>query len=1599
MAPRALIEELLRAELGAELAARGAGDARDGAWRAALAVLHEEGMTPEEEGALDEAAADESSDPVAAVLGLRIERALRAGLAADGGAEPHHKTQVMVLRAAEGGSREAEGRVMAAALERLRAGLTAGMKGSEDRLVVVAARHLFDKIKQVLPGAKVRGREMIEYLAEGPRDHDTSASVEVVAGEVHLAELEDRATVRLTNTLGVDLDEGDAMRAAWLAGGGDTFATAAPASNGDVADATAPPRADTGARETMPIFDPGDPQSLVGALFHDKYRIQRVIGKGGFGAVYEAEDERGAGNRVAIKVLSGKAAESAAQQQSFKDEARRVTRLSHPNIVDWKVFDETPDGTPYFVMELVKGEEFEATLRRERRVAPDRAARLLLQVLDALRAAHHLSKTESILHLDLKPANLFHVPARGSRPEQLKVIDFGIGQYIGDGEVRDESVVPSEGVVDGDLSGPGTLTFKPPTDLLKPGNGVTRSKGCTPEYASPEQCAHVMYMQDIVALDGRADLYSLGVIAFEMLTGQLPFKSKTRLDVMRMHREDPAPKVGSMGVKVPRKLARFVDRCLEKDRDDRWSDTNEAYQYLHAVVHPPVWRAVAKVTVPIVLAAALLGGWLWSTRDVVVPTASVVTERGEDLAAEALYLGPGRTSAALRLRAPDGVVPEDQAGTWAVRRVADGLPASAWTATWSAPGVVSLRTTEQVAGRVAEEVELVLGGDELRTRPVRVVWVGPESWSVDAVRVGGTGARMLGAVGVDPAGLSLDVHVAGEARDDLAAVEFVRADGEPLSLSAVSARDGRARFRLALDDAALAPGEHRVHLVARDRAGGERAEELTLTIAPGAPRANSLALVDRVGAAAKDRAPLNRILGSWSVTPRTNPGLALELERPADVRWAVFVEGESAAALDGRSNGSRVVDAPLDGLADLAGGAPYRGRVELVVDESAYVLHAPDSGRAELRRTIPFSFEDDLPRVRLAWRGEGDARALGADGALFTNAARAAVVVTREEPVPMRVELAWWPEGAPQDERVVASDDLYNAQVQQVELPVALDADGAWTLAVRTYRYDPQADGVGERADVEERYAVVLDRSAPVARLVGFAEGSVIGAAHAGGDVVVQLDGAGDPGSDAAADLVWGVAPAAGDARPVLSGRLEAAGGSEIALDDFHTGAAGLADGAYRLEVGGADRAGNPVPASYVAFEVSRSGPDIELAEPSGVGRWHRDAASGRWRLRALVRDPNGVDDVRCELVGGGLTIPVALEREAGGAATEHAMVAALDLPYQLSGAEVQLAFTASDAHGSSASWTSAALALPVIARPSPPRVGVRFGDRDVESMSLVRGNDGFQYLFGGRGDEVENPDFSRAGLGLFNDSPRRTRSRSWQVPFASGAIEDYYLDEREVSVRQYLAFVRDPAGYADASRWPGDHRPDAARRAELVERLSAADGDEPVTGVSWAEAAAYAAWVGKRLPTWVEWEFAVRGGAAYRPCDGADREGASATGGPSPCGARWSADGRHADLCGNVAEWTATPVGHADAGYRYPHHWALEDPARLLARPDDADAYWIVGGDYARPRVDFTALDHRPATHTADTVGFRCALSLRDFQDRLGLASADGPRFEELSR
>lgn len=239
------------------------------------------------------------------------------------------------------------------------------------------------------------------------------------------------------------------------------------------------------------------------------------------GAVYLAR-EPSLDRAVAIKVLPPEASDSSGRER-FRREARIAAKLTHPNIVPLHTFGEA-DGMMYFVMGYVQGESLADRLRRDGQLSPDEARRLLAQIADALGYAHG----QGIVHRDIKPDNILLDDSSG----KPMLTDFGVAKASVGGE---------------------TLT------------AVGTALG-TPHYMSPEQASGER------DLDGRSDLYSLGVMGYQMLTGQLPFEGESFREIIVQHMtKEPTP-IKSVAPGVPDDVALTLDRCLAKDAEDRWPD-------------------------------------------------------------------------------------------------------------------------------------------------------------------------------------------------------------------------------------------------------------------------------------------------------------------------------------------------------------------------------------------------------------------------------------------------------------------------------------------------------------------------------------------------------------------------------------------------------------------------------------------------------------------------------------------------------------------------------------------------------------------------------------------------------------------------------------------------------------------------------------------------------------------------------------------------------------------------------------------------------------------------------------------------------------------
>ncbi|HEY8944789.1 MAG TPA: protein kinase, partial [Polyangiaceae bacterium] len=283
-------------------------------------------------------------------------------------------------------------------------------------------------------------------------------------------------------------------------------------------------------------WDPTD-DPLLGELIDNRYAMEAVIGEGGMGRVYRVRHVS-LGKRFALKALRKDLASDEEIARRFIHEARTAASVAHPGLVQISDFGYLPTGQAYFVMELLDGMPLSALLRRYGALPAERAVRLAQKVAEALGAAHEAG----IVHRDLKPDNI-HVRVFEDRDE-IKIVDFGLAKVVGG------SRLTRDGVVFG-----------------------------TPYYMSPEQASGE-------AIDHRADIYALGVVLYEMLTGRVPFDADTYMGVLSKHiYMKPIPPSEVLGTAELGALEAVVLRCLEKKPDKRFSKLSEVHEALQSL--PP----------------------------------------------------------------------------------------------------------------------------------------------------------------------------------------------------------------------------------------------------------------------------------------------------------------------------------------------------------------------------------------------------------------------------------------------------------------------------------------------------------------------------------------------------------------------------------------------------------------------------------------------------------------------------------------------------------------------------------------------------------------------------------------------------------------------------------------------------------------------------------------------------------------------------------------------------------------------------------------------------------------------------------------------------
>src|SRR6185369_10863642 len=277
----------------------------------------------------------------------------------------------------------------------------------------------------------------------------------------------------------------------------------------------------TNGQTTLTAADP-----FVGRTLDEKYIVEERLGAGVMGAVYRAR-HLSMDRPVAIKFLHQRFVEDEAARSRFQTEARAAVKLRHANAVSVTDFGQTAEGVIYIVMELLEGRTLREILTREAPLETARAISLMLQTSAAVAAAHEAG----IIHRDLKPSNIL-VTQSADQPAVVKVLDFGIATFTAD----DDEDAP----------------------MLAQTNTVIG----TPRYMSPEQ-------HNGHELTPAADVYSLGVILYEMLAGTVPFSGSTPAEIAEKHANNAPHAPREIVAAIPEDVERIVLQALEKEPADR----------------------------------------------------------------------------------------------------------------------------------------------------------------------------------------------------------------------------------------------------------------------------------------------------------------------------------------------------------------------------------------------------------------------------------------------------------------------------------------------------------------------------------------------------------------------------------------------------------------------------------------------------------------------------------------------------------------------------------------------------------------------------------------------------------------------------------------------------------------------------------------------------------------------------------------------------------------------------------------------------------------------------------------------------------------------
>ncbi len=292
---------------------------------------------------------------------------------------------------------------------------------------------------------------------------------------------------------------------------------------------------------------------MLGQVLANNYEIISIIGQGGMGVVYKAKHLL-MDRLVAIKMLHASAVSNSLNYKRLQQEGKATSRINHPNVITVYDFDIAPTGQPYIVMDYLSGIPLSDIIKQNGYLNVERTLNIIIQACDGLSHAHK----QGVVHRDLKPTNIMLID-NDDKEDIVKIVDFGVAKIVNDSSEESQRLTKV-----GEICG-------------------------SPVYMSPEQCQGL-------ELDKRTDIYSLGIVLFESLTGSLPFFGKTTMETMSMHLNMPVPKLSQIRPElyIPERIEHVIARALAKNKIDRYQNMDEFKMAIETSIPRPAKSSILR---------------------------------------------------------------------------------------------------------------------------------------------------------------------------------------------------------------------------------------------------------------------------------------------------------------------------------------------------------------------------------------------------------------------------------------------------------------------------------------------------------------------------------------------------------------------------------------------------------------------------------------------------------------------------------------------------------------------------------------------------------------------------------------------------------------------------------------------------------------------------------------------------------------------------------------------------------------------------------------------------------------------------------------------